>query len=357
MVTGDQGSAIFSRSLRVALVKQTTYGDLYSNPAATTPRELLESSWHRPGPIGLFTRFNARFIIVQPEADPECRVGEEKLAYAVNDPARAKYDAVRKAVQSAAAVSAESVDWSAFDLVIAIENAVPARLTRRYPQVLWATLLEHHRMAPFASYLRQPPPGYDAFLNLRYGPNPQSMRRRGHVIDWPYNFNFPDGLAGLYPEIAKENRVFLEDHQTADVRAAFSAGSNRKSEGESEPLALAQFLREMVRSKVFCAVSPSRPLGGLALIDAVASGCVVLANRSLLWNPFLVTRETDLRRATEAADFARRILDDEALYRRIRGEQTRRLAWFCHERPLRQIAALIRSVPRSLSAAGHLLPA
>jgi hypothetical protein len=68
-------------------------------------------------------------------------VGEEKLAYALDDPARAKHDAARKAVQSVAAVSAESVDWSAVDLVIATENAVPARLTRRYPQVLWATRL------------------------------------------------------------------------------------------------------------------------------------------------------------------------------------------------------------------------
>lgn len=285
------------------------------------------------------------------------RSSVETLAYALNDPARAKYDAAREAVQSAVAVSVESMDWSAFDLVIAIENAVPARLTRRYPQVLWATLLEHHRMAPFAAYLHQPPPGYDAFLNLRYGPNPQSLRRRGHVIDWPYNFNVSDGLAGLYSEIGKENRVFLEDHQTADVRAAFSAGSKRKPRGESEPVALAQFLKDMVRSKVFCAVSPSRPLGGLALIDAVASGCVVLADRSLLWNPFLVKRETDLRQATEAAEFDRRILNDEAPYRRIQVEQTRRLAWFCCERPLRQIAGLIRSVPRALSAADHLLPA
>jgi hypothetical protein len=143
MLTGDQESEIFDRLLRVALVKQTACGDLYSSPAAATPRELLKSSWHRPGPIGLFTLFNARFYIVHPEPGPECRVGEEKLAYALDDPARAKHDAARKAVQSVAAVSAESVDWSAVDLVIATENAVPARLTRRYPQVLWATRLGH----------------------------------------------------------------------------------------------------------------------------------------------------------------------------------------------------------------------
>ncbi len=345
---------VFGRELRVALVKQTAYADLYSNPSSTTPRDLLESSWHRTGPIGLFIHFDARFVIVQSEPDPECRVAEEKLAYALNDAARAHYDATRKAAQTAVAVRSESVDWSEFDVVIAIENAVPARVTRRFPRVLWATLLEHHRMAPFESYLNRPPAGYDAFLNLRYGPNPRSIHRRPHVIDWPYNFNVPDGLVGLYPEIKKEDRVFLEDHQTADVRTTFSARVGGPVADESEPRALSQFLKTMIRSKIFCAVSPSRPLGGLALIDAVASGCVVLADRSLVWNPFLVTAETDLRRVADAAEFAERVLSDGRLYSRIRTEQSRRLAWFCYERPLRQLADLIRKTPRALSAADHL---
>ncbi len=346
----------FARSLRVALVKQSTYCDLYSNPSAATARELLESSWHRTGPIGLFLRFDARFIIVRPEPDVECRVAEEKRVYGLSDPGRARTDEARSETQSAVAVAADSVDWSEFDLVIAIENAVPARIALMHPTVLWATLLEHHRMVPYAAYLRRPPAGYDAFLNLRYGPNPRSLGRRAHVIDWPYNFNFPKGISDLYPEIARENRILVEDHQTGETKTVLN-GLNEDGADAAAAQDLPQFLKAMLRSKVFCAVRPSRPLGGLALIDAVASGCVVLADRSCVWNPVLITRETDVRSVERAAELTRRLFHDAALFSRIQSEQARRLDWFCHERPLRQIAHLVRLSPRALSAAKHLLPA
>ena len=347
----------FARSLRVALVKQTTYSDLYSDPSAQTPRELLESSWHRTGPIGLFTLFNARFFIVHPESDPECRVAEEKLKFGVADPVRARDDAQRRSVQEQVAVLAAEVNWSDFDVVIAIENAVPARVTRQHPGVLWATLLEHHRMEQFPHYLRRPPDGYDAFLNLRFGPNPQSIRRRTHVIDWPYNFNVPDGIAALYPAVSRENLSMLEDHQAPGVKAAFTALDCRWTGGEVTVQSLRQFVQALVRAKVFCAARPLRPLGGLALIDAVAAGCVVVADRSRIWNPFLVTPETNVQSDVQAAKLAERLMKDEVFYHQVRLEQNRRLAWFCCERPLRQIAALVREIPRLLTARGHLLNA
>jgi len=344
----------FHRSLRVALVKQTTYSDLYSDPSALGPRELLESSWHRTGPIGLFLHFQARFFIVHPESDPECRVAEEKFSYAATDPARARDDSHRRTVQTRVAVRAAEVNWSDFDLVIAIENAVPARVTKKHPRVLWATLLEHHRMAPYGYYLKRAPEGYDAFLNLRYGPNPRSLLRQAHVVDWPYNFNVPEGLARLYPEVAKENRSMLEDHQSTEVKEAFAARRISWTGGEVTAQTLPRFLKAMVQAKVFCAVHPTRPLGGLALIDAVAAGCVVMADRSCIWNPYLVTPETNLRNAGQAVELADRLMADEIFFARVHAEQSRRLAWFCCERPLRQIADLLRAIPRTLSARGHL---
>lgn len=347
------GKNVFGKNLRVALVKQTTYSDLYSNPAAGTPRELLESSWHRTGPLGLFTSFTSRFMIVHPEPDAECAVALEKTAYAAIDPLRAADDERRRLAQQAVAVRAGDVDWSEFDVVIAIENSVPARITRRHPGVLWATLLEHHRMARFRDYLRQPPTGYDAFLNLRFGPNPQSVLRRPHVIDWPYNFNAPGGLANLYPEIERESLVMLEDHQDDVMKGAITTRGCRWTGGTITAVSLRQFVESLARSKVFCAARPSRPLGGLALIDAVAAGCVVIADRSKLWNPFLITPESDVRDASEAAKLASRLLVDDALFQKIQAEQNRRLAWFCLERPLRQLDALIQMCARKLTARAH----
>jgi hypothetical protein len=351
----DASRTVFASSFRVALVKQTTYSDLYSDPAAATPRALLESSWHRTGPLGLFTRFSSRFIIVRPELDAECRVAEEKRRYGLVDAARAADDARRLSAQEAVAVGVNDINWSDFDMVIAIENAVPARVTRQYPGVLWATLLEHHKMAPFREYLRQAPPGYDAFLNLRYGPNPQSLLRRPHVIDWPYNFNSPNGLADLYPAAVRNNIVVLEDHQDDEMKRAIVNRGCRWTGGEITAQTLARFVATLAESKVFCAARPTRALGGLALIDAVAAGCVVIADRSRLWNPFLVTDKSQVSDAHEAAKLAARLLLDDQLFEQLRREQCGRLAWFCEERPLRQIAALVEATPRLLSARVHLI--
>jgi hypothetical protein len=353
--TEPAAPSVFARTLRVAVVKQTTFSDLYSLPKAKTTRELLESSWHRIGPIGLFQGFQSEFFIVHPEPDTECRIGEVKQNYARADAVRARDDAQRQAAQEAVAVRADEVDWSAFDLVLAIENAVPARITRRHPGVLWATLLEHHRMACYRDYLRLPPAGYDAFFNLRYGPNPQSLGRRPHVIDWPYGFSAPRSLSSLYPEITKEPLVFVEDHQPAAVKKALDLAGVLWEGGRLHAISIAEFARGLVRAKVFFAVQPSRPLGGLAAIDAVSAGAVVLANRSHLWNSSLITKETNWRNLGDAARFTRSILDEPQLYTRLIAEQEGRLRWFCHERPLRQLAALIGGIPRALSARDHLV--
>lgn len=347
-------SDVFGNGLRVALVKQTGYSDLYSDVRAAGPRALLESSWHRTGPLGLFTRFDAEFFIVRGEADAECRVGEEKRAYGAADAVRAADDARRQAAQEAVAVSVEDVDWSSFDVVIAIENAVPVRIAKKHPEVLWATLLEHHRMKPFREYLRRPPDGYDVFLNLRFGPNAESLNRRPHVIDWPYNLNAPGGIAELYPEIGRDSLVLLEDHQDAAMKRAITAAGCRWTGGDETAVTLRQFAETMVRAKVFCAARPTRGLGGLATIDAVAAGCAVIADRSRLWNPFLVTRETDVSDAKDAARLAARLLVDDAFFNRVREEQDRRLAWFCWERPLRQLAAVVARSPRALTSKAHM---
>ena len=204
----------FKSTLRVAVVKQSTYCDLYTDPFAKSAADLLASSIHRTGPIGLFINFDTQFIIVHPEPEAECRVWEEKLAYEVKGSDRAERFPKLRKQQAAVSVSARDVDWSQFDLVIAIENAVPSTIAQQYPSVLWCTQLEHHRLAPYQKYLRRAPAGYDAFLHHRYGPNLGSILHKSHVVDFPYGLNSVGGLSSIYSEIPKEKRqVMLEDHQ------------------------------------------------------------------------------------------------------------------------------------------------
>ena len=48
-----------------------------------------------------------------------------------------------------------------------------------------------------------------------------------------------------------------------------------------------EYLRSLAESRVFFAPQSSRPLGGLAIVDAVAAGCIPLVSRCDMWNPVL----------------------------------------------------------------------
>ena len=68
---------IFKRRLKVALVKQYTYCDLYTKPGRFTP-QLIFSSNHRSGPVGLMSDIEADFIIVEEASDAECQIWRSK---------------------------------------------------------------------------------------------------------------------------------------------------------------------------------------------------------------------------------------------------------------------------------------
>jgi len=60
--------------MRIALVKQEIYQDLYVCPKNSSPEETLLSSIMRVGPIGLIEELNADFYIVKEEKNIETQL-------------------------------------------------------------------------------------------------------------------------------------------------------------------------------------------------------------------------------------------------------------------------------------------
>ncbi len=344
----------YGPDLKVALVKQTTYSDLYTDPHAADVSSLLRSSWHRTGPIGLFTEFTGRFIIVHTESDPECRVWEEKKAYWRGNPKREADDRARHAAQERVAVTADSVDWSEFDVVIAIENAVPARITRSHPGVLWATLLEHHRMRDYSRYVQAPPLGYDLFLNLRYGPNPRSWGRRLHVVDWPYNYTRPGVLPKIFGRPSTRSAsssepfsVLVEDNQDEHLAQTLRSGGIRVMEGRKATLG--EYLETLLAADALVFPAPRRPLGGLAMIDAVSADLALVGAPRMLWNPYLLGPKAFATSAAAACAAVLGLAANPELRLALLEEQRRRLDWFVGRRPWLQIQAAASCVARPLA--------
>jgi hypothetical protein len=340
----------FRRRLRVAFVKQETYRDLYYKPGPFSA-DTIFSSEGRSGPVGLIEpEIDAEFFVVKVEADPECQVYREKPLGSSQEHAKAKRKRQWSALSSVA-VSAGSVDWGQFDLVWGMENAIPARITEQFPSVVWATMLEDHSMPSYGKYLRHKPIGYDCFFNQSFGPSPRRIYQRKHVIDWPYAFLKHTSVSSLF-EVAPSQKLISYDqhHDGASIDEICKEKGwvcDLRDAGELIPTR--DFLEHLVRSQMYWAVSPWRPLWGNASAEAAAAGCLVLSNPSLHWNTLVSVPETRIGSIKRATELSECLLNDSEYYKRLLTAQNENVDWFCFNRPISQVAKLSEGITRKLS--------
>ena len=340
----------FKRKLRIAFVKQEVYRDLYFKPGPFSA-ETIFSSEGRSGPVGLLEpEIEAEFFVVKVEVDSECHVYREKPLGSVKEHAKAK----RKrqwAALSSVAVHVDSVDWSRFDLVWVMENAVPARVTGRFPTVLWATMLEDHSMPSYGKYLRHKPIGYDFFFNQSFGPSLRRFYQRKHVIDWPYAFLKHSSIASLFEVEFRPKLISYDQHHDGETVAQICQQNgwfcDLRNSGELIPTR--DFLEHLVQSGIYWAVSPWRPLWGNAGAEAAAAGCLVLSNPVFHWNTLVSAAEARTGSIPLATELTQRLLADETLYSRLLTAQNDNVDWYCFNRPLSQVAKYFTDVPRGLS--------
>ena len=269
---------IFKRRLKVALVKQYTYCDLYTQPGRFSP-QLIFSSNHRSGPVCLMSDIEADFFIVEEAPDAECQIWRSK----------------------------------------------PPLSNRRVADERWER----------RDYLKRPPVGDDLFLSQHFGPTPRSWIQGNHVIEWPYAFNRSSSVRNLFADVKKRSKIFIENHQDHKMLDSFRMQGVEAEIGGKRTCE--QHLRTLTESKVFLSPSSWRPLWGNASSEAASAECIVIANRRHHWNPFRILPECDVRKTTSIFDLVFKIIDDETYYSRLLSKQNSLLDWHCYHRPLQQL--------------------
>lgn len=354
---------------RVAVVKQDCNEDLYCCERGTPVLEMLQSTLLRSGPVALFTEFDAEFLILRTEPDPECQIWREKSDPLGWCPA-SWFEAFRDHVpgrdygQAEYAVDADSVDWNEFDLVVSIDVAVPARITRKYPNVVWAYYVREIKAPSWQRSFETPIEGQDLYLSHRFEPFRRSSA--GHVVDFPYHFQYCGifhELAGMpWPETSPRRGVFVEYHtaraasdREIDALAEFgSVYAHRPTDdvhdaetGERIPARSmsAEGLRALTASKYHVKWG-GRSVFGTAKVEAVAAGCLVLSDSARDGTRFL---QSD---ATMAADFPallellRRLERDHEMYERQLARQRKLVDYLCCLRPANDLMVAVRDVRR-----------
>lgn len=321
-------------NLKFALVKQYTYADLYSKSfigiGGEERKNIIFSSNHRSGPIALILDLCADVFIVDTFDESICQVFREKGE-------NTNWTSLAE-LQRSQIVDAQNVDWGQYDIVICMENALPSSLTFQYPNVVWATMLEFHRMKSYRDYLKKPPKGYNVFFNQRFGPTPFNVFKRNHVIDWPYALNTPLDieLFGVYNK--NESAVVdchSKDNNVPSILKMLGYGVEMTNSGRR----ISDHLRLLARTKLLILPiqSSERMLWGNITLEASALSCLIIGNRRFLWNPHIIARECDVKSMSQLKDLLE-ALKDESFYQELLGKQQKNLIHYGFNRPLKQLS-------------------
>jgi len=163
--------------LKFALVKQDVYSNLYCSPPNSYGYDIISKTMKHQGPIALFTPIvNSSYIIVSTNKDDkETAIWKEKVhdchhfqmeetLYETRYQFRSVVSSETVCRPSELAQDPEGIDWSQFDVVITMDNPVPARITQNYPQVIWAYFITEGCMSSAKKSMVEPITGYDLYL-------------------------------------------------------------------------------------------------------------------------------------------------------------------------------------------------
>ena len=336
--------------MKIALVKQDVFQDLYVAPNRAGPAATLFSSLFRVGPAGLFTLLDADFLIVREAPVPECRVWEKELPWIapaalrqLRDRPLAATDLPDKDRYNPAA----AVDWSAYDVVISLNVAVPSAVVARHPRVLWCYLPGEAQ-----NHLDFPRFGYDVALNqLARG----GVAAAPGVLDFPYTFLGPRCLENLMAaELARPPAragIFVEINSAIDPTALAATGHpllNHRREVRANVAGL-------YNAKYFVKCG-GRGVRGNSIVEAISAGALVLAPPTLVHHAQLIPRETWIDSPTDAAALILRLDRDPAAHARLLAVQRERVQSFIVDAPLRSLENALRAKRAALASPSPPVP-
>lgn len=286
------------REMRIALAKPDVHNDLYYRTSPALPRDIVYSSILRSGPVALFTALDADFVVVKTDdRDQGCRSWHQKVDHCKHH-SHSYFQSFRGSVRrygkdfdhSQRSIDPASIDWSIYDLVIAIDLAVPYSARERHKGVVWAYYTSEPCMPIYADSLESPQFGYDLFLTLGLSWLPPKDRA-AHVIEFPYFLQYADCFEDLdgakRPDFWSRSFISCERH----TRTALTSGERKVLEPYGQidqsngPL---PDLINMLRHSRFMIRLNAKPLWGNSLVEAMAVGTLVIASPETLKHRLMV---------------------------------------------------------------------
>ena len=292
--------------MKIALIKQDTYQDLYVGDKNFTPKELLLSSIMRVGPIGLFTICDADFFIVKEDLEyKECRVWEKVLKIDPKLLRSLKNNSYKDSLlyktigsfkepgsdqpHSRYSINYKSIDWNLYDVVISINISIPSKFIKLFPKTLWCYMIGEANIYTDKTYFN-----YDICLNQEN--RGYTLTKKG-IIDFPYTFIGSKCLIKMFkPAIKSVDRknIFIEINNVKErpfkIDSTLSKLSITGLNISTHQQLIKDNIQELINSKYFVKIQ-GRVVRGNSIYEAISAGSLVLCNPNLVIHTQVLPKE------------------------------------------------------------------
>jgi hypothetical protein len=345
--------------MKLCLVKQNTTYDLYKI-AGPNLRAMVESSNWRSGPIGLWEAFDTEFHVVKEDLAPECQVGKTHWSQYVLG-----WDIWPEGYE---AEIADDIDWSKYDVVITIDVAIPTRIVKKYTEVLWCYyFIEGGPTGIDTIFKGSPFYGYNLFLNHRLGKERLSghsqqvvsmLRNRRAVLDFPYYLQSCSSIQSLYPEYAGHSRtgITLAHHSYKVLTARQFEALSAFGQIFETYKTISDIHRLELISKYFIMLPEGQRSAGLALIESISAGSLVLAPSHKVWGfPEIVSETLDFKNFESLLRVLELLESNPEVYLREQKRQAEKVQNWCFENPVYNLGMMLEAFRKSkCSPAGQV---
>jgi hypothetical protein len=292
--------------MKIALIKQVVYQDLYVCENGTAPLDLLFSSIMRVGPIGLFTLCEADFFIVDDTSDEECSTWKKvipdykeewfkslkKHNITETDFPTAKFLKPGSLFSNGEfSMNVRDINWNSYDIVISINISIPTNIVLNNLNTLWCYMIGEANILLDKVHF-----SYDVSLNQE---NRGLVNSNSGFIDFPYTFIGPYCLENLiftYLRRKSLNLGIYAEINTTIQRPVVSISKFDALKNIGHPLNVHQQLIKdnlvtIYDSKYFVKLG-GRFIRGNSIIEAISLGTLVLANPHELNCTQILPKET-----------------------------------------------------------------
>ncbi len=264
---------------KIAFIKEACYQDLWIGDNKDKSSDLIRSTLLRTGPIGLLEKFGGDFFIVKSNNSKAgqkirfCQIPKDYLSkedYKSIERTKIRINSSRLPLRCPNDFSqdAEKINWSKYDIVISLNFAVPIKIRRKHPDILWTCMTGEGRFPVQSSC-------WDYFISHDYPNTPVSNLK---IINMPYTFippryifdtfKTPKNKKGIYIEINSKsnqsnNKPLFEKIYSLNLNVEFHSGEIEDN------------LKKLSSSKYFIKLS-GRPVRGNSFLEAMSASSLCL---------------------------------------------------------------------------------